>query len=154
MKIESPAFAPGAHIPEPYSRFGENRSPPLTFSDVPAQAKSLALFVDDPDASKGTFTHWIVFNLEPTTEGLKEGAPIKNALEGKNGWGEARYGGPRPPDGEHRYFFRLYALDRKLDCANGCERAEIDRALRGHVVAEAELMGRFATPVQAARDAR
>lgn len=154
MKIESPAFAHGAPIPEPYTRFGENHSPPLVFRDVPAKARSLALIVDDPDAPHGTFTHWIVFNLDPMVEGLKEGCHVADAREGNNDWKELGYGGPRPPDGEHRYYFRLYALDQKLDLPNGAARAEVDRALRGHVVAEAEWMGRFATPVQAGRDAR
>lgn len=154
MKIESPAFAHGAHIPEPYTRFGENQSPPLSFRDVPPQAKSLALIVDDPDAPRGTFTHWIVFNLPPTTAGLKENARPTDGTEGNNDWKELGYGGPRPPDGEHRYFFKLYALDRKLDAPSGASRATIDAALRGHIIAEAELMGRFATPVQAERDAR
>ena len=153
MKIESPAFAPGEHIPETYSRFGNNKNPPLVFREVPAQARSLALVVDDPDAPKGTFTHWIIFNLAPTIGGLKEGSLPDHAIEGKNDWLETGYGGPRPPDGEHRYFFKLYALDRKLELPSGVGRVRLDEALRGRVIAQAELMGRFATPVQAARDA-
>lgn len=154
MKIESPAFTHGAHIPETYTRFGENQSPPLVFREVPANARSLALIVDDPDAPRGTFTHWIVFNLDPTIEGLKENSRPADGREGNNDWQELGYGGPRPPDGEHRYFFKLYALDRKLDVPSGAGRAQIDNALRGHIIAEAELIGRFATPVQAERDAR
>lgn len=151
MKIESPAFAQGEPIPTQHSRFGENKSPPLRFRDVPTQARSLVLIVDDPDAPNGLFTHWIVFNLDPTVEGLDEDWQVTNAREGNNSWNELGYGGPRPPNGEHRYFFRLHALDQKLDLPSGAARAEIDRALRGHVIAQAELMGRFATPVQAER---
>jgi Raf kinase inhibitor-like YbhB/YbcL family protein len=153
MKIESPAFGYGAPIPEHHSRFGENRSPPLVFRDVPAQAGSLALVVDDPDAPRGTLTHWIVFNLDPSAKGLAENCHVANAREGNNDWQEPRYGGPRPPDGEHRYFFRLYALDSRLDLPAGAGRNDVDRAMEGHVIAQAEWMGRFATPVQAERDA-
>jgi Raf kinase inhibitor-like YbhB/YbcL family protein len=151
MKIESPAFGHGAQIPECYSRYGDNISPPLVFRDTPPNTGSLALIVDDPDAPNGTFTHWIVFNFDPAIEGLKQGCRSMDAREGRNDWGESCYGGPEPPAGEHRYFFRLYAVDRKLDCPNDCSRAEIDRALRGHVLAESELMGRFAKPPEAHR---
>ena len=154
MKIESPAFANGDRIPEHYSRFGENVSPPLVFKDVPDAAKSLALIVDDPDAPRGTFTHWVLFNLDPRMKELPEHARIARENQGRNSWDEVAYGGPRPPNGEHRYFFRLYALDRKLDLPAGAQRAQIEPALRGHVLAESEWMGRFATPVQAERDAR
>lgn len=154
MKIESPAFAYGERIPERHSRFGENISPPLRFHDIPAQARSLLLIVDDPDAPRGTFTHWIVFNLDPTAKGLEEGCHVANAREGNNDWQEPRYGGPRPPNGEHRYFFRLSALDGKLDLPVGASRAEVDLALKGHVIAQAEWMGRFTTPVPAERDGR
>jgi Raf kinase inhibitor-like YbhB/YbcL family protein len=148
MKIESPAFADGASIPPQFSRDGGDRSPPFTIRDVPPEARSLAFIVDDPDAPHGTFTHWIVFDLAPTTTHLAENVDLSAsaAREGNNGWHEPGYGGPRPPDREHRYFFRLFALDRTLDLPNGVSRAEIDRALRGHLLAEAELMGRFAPP--------
>jgi Raf kinase inhibitor-like YbhB/YbcL family protein len=151
MKIESPAFTSGASIPGTYSRFGDNKSPPLIFRDVPTKARSLALIVDDPDAPHGTFTHWVVFNLAPTRDGLEEGIRVTDARQGNNSWHEPRYGGPRPPNGEHRYFFRLYALDQNLDLSEGIERASVDEALRGHIIAETELMGRFATPVPAER---
>lgn len=154
MKIESSAFSNGAHIPHAYSRYGDDKSPPLMFKDVPPNARSLALIVDDPDAPHGTFTHWLVFNLEPTTEGLRENCRVMDARQGNNDWKEMGYGGPRPPEGEHRYFFRFFALDRKLDLPNGASRAEIDGAMRGHVLAEAQLMGRFATPVQSGQNAR
>jgi Raf kinase inhibitor-like YbhB/YbcL family protein len=154
MKIESPAFQSGEHIPEIYSRYGDNKNPPLVFRDVPAEARSLAVIVDDPDAPKGIFTHWIIFDLDPTTEGLAENFVGNVGRQGSNGWQEVGYGGPRPPDGEHRNYVRLYALDRKLNLPNGAGRAQFEQALRGRVVAEAELMGKFATPVQAERDAR
>lgn len=153
MKIESPVFNYGEPIPERYSRYGDNRSPPLVFRNVPGKTRTLALIVDDPDAAHGTFTHWIVFNLDPTCAGLEEATPLNNARQGNNGWGEAHYGGPRPPDGEHRYFFKLYALDRKLDLPVGAERDVVEEAMRGHIVAEAKTMGRFMTPPPATRKA-
>ena len=146
MKIESPAFSHGGHIPATYSRYGDNHSPPLAFQDIPPGTQSLALIVDDPDAPRGTFTHWIVYNIPPNVDHLDENWHAANVREGKNGWGELGYGGPRPPSGEHRYFFHLYALDRRLDIPNGPERSRVENAIRGHVLAEAECMGRFITP--------
>src|SRR5439155_23476142 len=119
MKIESPAFAHGASMPEKYSKRGGNVSPPLVFSEVPVSAKSLVLIMDDPDAPHGRFTHWLVFDLDPKTEEIGEDHAPHNARQGTNDWGQAEYGGPKPPLGEHRYFFRLYALDEKIDLPRG-----------------------------------
>ena len=149
MKIRSSAFADGAHIPARFSRFGDDRSPPLEFSEIPSDSRSLALIVDDPDAPTGTFTHWLVFNLSPSTPGLKENGRVDGMREGSNDWDETSYGGPRPPRGVHRYYFRLYALDTQLDLPAGASRADVEHAMSGHVLAEAQTMGRFATPVQA-----
>ncbi|MDB6168951.1 MAG: hypothetical protein JWM88_1815 [Verrucomicrobia bacterium] len=149
MNISSPAFPHGGSIPERYSQFGRNVSPPLSFADVPGKAGSLALIVDDPDAPKGLVTHWIVFNLDPVIRSLEEGNAIKPpARQGSNTHGNAAYMGPRPPDREHRYFFRLYALDRMLAPPAGASRNQIDDALSGRVIAQAELMGRFAPPAK------
>jgi Raf kinase inhibitor-like YbhB/YbcL family protein len=149
MKITSPAFEHGAPIPDRFSRYADDLTPPLNFDDVPADALSLALIMDDPDAPHGLFTHWIVFNIDQNTSGFAENQAPPDVRHGTNSWGEARYGGPRPPDREHRYFFHLYALDQRLDLPNGATRQEIEDAITGHILAEAELMGRYAPPVHA-----
>jgi Raf kinase inhibitor-like YbhB/YbcL family protein len=143
MKIESSAFAQGAAIPARYARKGDNVSPPLSVSAVPKEARSLVMIMDDPDAPHGLFTHWVVFNISPVAW-FPEGEPPKGAKQGKNSWGETAYGGPQPPDREHRYFFRLFALNRLLDLKEGASREEVEAAMRGNVIAEAEWMGRFA----------
>lgn len=147
MKLSSPAFEPNGIIPTKLSRYDADRTPPLEFSDVPAGTQSLALIMDDPDAPRGLFTHWIAFNIDPNVGRFQENKVPRDVRLGTNDWGEAAYGGPRPPDGEHRYFLHLYALDRRLDLPHGAARGEVERAIAGHVIAEAELMGRFAPPV-------
>ena len=149
MRITSTAFRNGGHIPHQYSHYGQDKTPPLHIEDVPADARSLLLIMDDPDAPKGLFTHWVVFNLDPKSVDLGEGLP-EEARQGRNSWGESGYGGPRPPSGEHRYFFRLHALDVHLDLPSGAARNEIEEAMTGHVVAQAELMGRFAAETEPA----
>ena len=134
MKLSSPAFAEGELIPTKYTCDGENVSPPLEWEGVPEQAKSLALIVDDPDAPSGVFVHWLLFQIPVTESGLKEGAGGKNSkrgLHGKNGFGKAAYGGPCPPSGTHRYYFRLYALDAQLTLQSGAARSELDRRCAG-----------------------
>src|SRR3954452_1448426 len=146
MRVTSPAFRDGEQIPSQYSRYGDDKSPPLQIEGVPMAARSLVLIVDDPDAPRGLFTHWIVFNLSPkTTEIREDHAPETPARQGANGWGETQYGGPRPPSGEHRYFFHLFALDTVLNLPRGTSRADIDRSIEGHVIAEAQLIGRFSS---------
>ncbi len=147
MKMKSPAFEDGDVIPEKYSHYAANLTPPLEFSEVPDNARSLVLIMDDPDAPHGLFTHWIVFNIDPAIRRFQEDEVPADVQQGTTSWGEAGYGGPRPPDKEHRYFFHLYALDRRLDLPNGASRDEIEAAMHGHVLAEAELMGRFAPPI-------
>jgi len=144
MKITSPAFRHGEHIPRLYSRDGEDKSPPLHIEGVPANARSLVLIVDDPDASGGLFAHWVVFDVDPRTMEIGEDHVPEEGRQGTNSWGEAEYGGPQPPLGEHRYFFHVYALDTKLDLPQGATRAEVERAMSGHVLDVAELMGRYA----------
>jgi Raf kinase inhibitor-like YbhB/YbcL family protein len=149
MRIKSTAFQHGEFIPRQYSRFGEDQSPPLTIEDVPVNARSLVLIMEDPDAPRGLFTHWIVFDLDPGTEELGEGSAPESGKQGVNSWGEVQYGGPRPPSGEHRYFFHLYAVDRVLNLPRGSERFQIEAAMEGHVVAAAELMGQYAAEAEA-----
>lgn len=144
MRISSPAFRNGEYIPQQYSRDDEDKSPPLSIEGVPANARSLVLIVDDPDAPGGLFTHWVVFDMDPKTMEIGEDHAPENARQGTNSWGETQYGGPQPPLGEHRYLFHVYALDTTLDLPRGSTRTEVERAMSGHVVDVAELMGRYA----------
>ena len=146
MTITSPAFERGATIPLRFARDGENVSPPLTIREVPSEAQSLALIMDDPDAPRGTFTHWVAFNLDPVDQQIPEAAVLTDAARGRNSWNETFYGGPQPPSGEHRYIFHVFALDRPLDLPNGADRADVDHAMRDHILEHAELMARFSSP--------
>jgi Raf kinase inhibitor-like YbhB/YbcL family protein len=144
MEIRSTAFAEGEEIPKRFTCDGSDIALPLAWSGIPEGAKSLLLIVDDPDASSGTFTHWIVFNLPPEDLALSEGATLPAGTgEGVNDFGKPGYGGPCPPRGRHRYFHRLYALDTRLEGLNNPGRKQIDAAMRGHVLAEATLMGTY-----------
>ncbi len=152
MKIESGAFAEGATIPAKFTCDGPDVSPALTWSGVPAGAKSVALICDDPDAPVGTWVHWVAYDLPPTTTTLPEGVPRAKEIagggrQGVNDFGDARksgYGGPCPPPGKpHRYYFKLYALDMMLGLAPGARKAEVEKAMMGHILAEARLMGRY-----------
>ncbi len=149
MKIKSSEFKNNGTIPERFSQNDENRSPPLDFSDVPAGAQSLVLIMDDPDAPRGTFTHWVLYNIDPNTSGFRENHVPKDVQHGLNNYDQPVYAGPKPPDGEHRYFFHLYALDRRLNLPEGVSREVVEGAKEGHALAEAALMGRYATPVTA-----
>jgi len=142
MKITSSAFQEGANIPSKFSCDGANTSPPLQISDVPSEAKSLVLIVDDPDAPSGLFTHWTVWNISPQTSTIAEGSTPKG-MQGTNDFGKSGYGGPCPPSGTHRYYFKIFALDRELDLPFGAKRGQLDAAMKGHVIAQGELMGRY-----------
>jgi hypothetical protein len=149
LELKTTAFRTSGNIPRQFTCEGANASPALTWSDPPAGTKSFALIVDDPDAPMGTFVHWVVYNLPPATHQLPEGVPAGGDLrgggmQGMNDFPKTGYGGPCPPPGKpHRYFFRLYALDSLLTLKAGARRAEVDRAMKGHVLAQAELMGTF-----------
>jgi Raf kinase inhibitor-like YbhB/YbcL family protein len=145
MKITSPSFQEGGSIPEKFSKNGRNVSPELRIEGAPAQAKSLALIVDDPDAPVGLFTHWLVWNIDPKIAQIAEGRAPSGAVQGKNDFGEIGYGGPQPPSGTHRYYFKVFALDRRLDLKPGAKRREVDAAIKGHVIGQGELMGRYST---------
>ncbi len=142
MKIESPDFKEGKQIPSDFTCDGKNISPELVFKDVPANAKSLALIMDDPDAPRGTFTHWVVWNIPSNAKGISRGEKIKYA-QGMSDFGRTGYGGPCPPSGTHRYFFKLYALDTVLGLEEGSSRSDLEKAMKGHVIAEAKLMGTY-----------
>jgi Raf kinase inhibitor-like YbhB/YbcL family protein len=143
MELTSTAFAGGQPIPQRHSCEGEDLSPPLSWTDVPEGATSLALIVDDPDAPGGTFTHWLGWGLDPAAGGLGEGeaAPV----EGRNDFGATGYRGPCPPPGHgpHRYFFRLHALEDELELEPGAGRAGLEQALAGRSVSVTELMGTY-----------
>ena len=151
LTLHSSVFDNGSLIPRTYTCEGDNISPPLAIAGVPAGARSLALVMDDPDVPKalrpeGVFDHWVVFNIPPTTADIPEGGPVPG-VEGVHTRGKAGYTGPCPPleyePSEHRYFFRLYALDTVLDMGAGATKAQLLQAIGGHIVEEAELMGRY-----------
>ena len=144
MKMTSQAFTNGGKIPDKYTRYGENRIPPLHLEEVPLNTRSLALVVDDPDAPSGTFNHWIVFNMDPKTRDIKENSVPVMATQGKNDFGEVEYDGPQPPSGEHRYEFKAFALDTVLALARGVKRQDLDREMKGHVIESATLLGKYA----------
>jgi Raf kinase inhibitor-like YbhB/YbcL family protein len=143
LKIASPAFSTNGFIPSRYTCDGGDINPPLEFSNVPAEAKSLALVVDDPDAPIGMWVHWIVWNMDPATREVAEDHVPRNAVQGKNDWKRNRYGGPCPPSGVHRYFFKLYALDSKLNMEPSATKGDLERAMKGHILAKAELIGLY-----------
>jgi Raf kinase inhibitor-like YbhB/YbcL family protein len=147
--ISSTAFTSGASIPVQYTCDGTDISPPLQWSGAPEGTQSFALIVDDPDAPGGTWVHWVLFDMPATTTGLAESASPGGTLptgsvEGENDWGRQEYGGPCPPSGTHRYYFRLYALDTMLNLAAGSARADVDQAMSGRILAQVELMGTYA----------
>jgi Raf kinase inhibitor-like YbhB/YbcL family protein len=143
MKITSSAFQEGGTIPSKFTCDGADTSPPLHVGQVPATAKSLVLIVDDPDAPVGLFTHWIAWNIDPKTGEIPERSAPAKAVQGRNDFGKSGYGGPCPPGGTHRYFFRIYALDRELDLSAGSKRRQLDDAMRGHIIGEGQLMARY-----------
>jgi len=143
MKVSSPSFSDGGYIPQKYTCDGENIFPTLKFSNIPEKAKSLVIIMDDPDAPGGTFTHWIVWNIPANVTEIKEGADL-NYPQGENDFGDIGYGGPCPPKGTtHRYYFRVYALDTFLNLPEGATRSDLVKAMSGHIVAKATLMGRY-----------
>lgn len=149
MQVTSPAFAEGEFIPRRYTCDGDDLSPPLEWLDVPSGARSMAVVCDDPDAPAGTWVHWVIYGLSAAVTGLAEGVrPVEvtadGAKQGVNDFRRIGYGGPcPPPDAAHRYFFRLYAMDCEVDLSPGATKAALLKAIEGHVVEEAALMGRY-----------
>jgi Raf kinase inhibitor-like YbhB/YbcL family protein len=146
--LSSPDFKNGDTIPLRYTCSGDNKSPALKWASIPGGARSLALIADDPDAPMGTFVHWVLYNIPPSTNGLPEGvstsASVTNAEQGVNGRGSVGYTGPCPPPGKpHHYHFRLYALDQKMDLRPGATAEQVQAAMNGHVLAKTELVGVF-----------
>jgi hypothetical protein len=141
--IKSPAFSSSGYIPARYTCDGGDINPPLEIYNVPAEAKSLALIVDDPDAPIGMWVHWVLWNIDPATREIAEDHVPRNTVQGKNDWKRNSYGGPCPPSGVHRYFFKLYALDARLNLGIGATKKELEKAMHGHVLASAELIGLY-----------
>jgi Raf kinase inhibitor-like YbhB/YbcL family protein len=144
LQITSTAFAPDGAIPSKYTCDGQGMNPPLVFGGIPAKTQSLVLIVDDPDVPKnlmpsGVFDHWLIWDLAPTSKGFAEG----EGKGGINGAGQQGFMGPCPPDREHRYFFKLYALDTKLTGAKIGNKKDLETAMNGHIIEKAELIGRY-----------
>ena len=141
MKIFSPDFQHNQAIPPKFTCEGDDLNPELVISDIPEEAKSLALIVDDPDAPMGMWVHWVVYNIPPTLSRIAEHSiPGK---QGTNDFGRLNYGGPCPPSGEHRYFFKLYALDATLNLKEDATKKQLEEAMKGHILNKAELVGRY-----------
>lgn len=143
MKLASSAFSHNQKIPSLYTCDGQNINPPLTISEVPRYAQSLVLIVDDPDAPAGTWTHWTVWNIDPAVGELSEGSLPDGATEGTTDFGKVGFGGPCPPSGTHRYFFRLYALDTTLSLQASASLQDLLRLMKGHILEKAELVGLY-----------
>lgn len=148
FELTSTAFEANGYIPAKYTCDGRNISPPLSWQGAPPEAASFALICDDPDAPVGTWVHWVLWNIPAGVSELAEGIPGEQTLadgarHGKNGWGRAGYGGPCPPMGTHRYFFKLYALDTLLELAPGASKKRLLSRIKDHILAEAELIGRY-----------
>ena len=147
--LKSPAFEPGMNIPAKYTCTGANVSPALTWQGAPENTRSFALIVDDPDAPAGDWVHWVAANIPGDADGLSEGIPAAETLsgggvQGINDFRKPGYGGPCPPPGKpHRYFFRLYALDASLNVMPGFTKKSLETAMKGHIIGQAELMGKF-----------
>jgi Raf kinase inhibitor-like YbhB/YbcL family protein len=140
MKISSPDFGNNEMIPKKFTCEGEDLSPGLVIEGIPAQAKSLALVVDDPDAPLGTWVHWVVYDMPPSGRIGPNSVPGK---QGTNDFGKRKYGGPCPPSGTHRYFFKIYALDAMLELKEGLQKNELEHLLQGHILEKAELVGLY-----------
>ncbi len=143
LAITSPAFSPGGTIPAKYTCDGSDVNPPLSIRDVPEGTGSLALIVDDPDAPMGTWVHWVVWNIASETAEIPENSVPRGALQGTNDFRKQAYGGPCPPSGTHRYFFKIYALDSVPALKAGATKAQVEEAMKGHILGHAELIGRY-----------
>jgi hypothetical protein len=148
IKITSPAFEEGSLIPRKYTCDGPNVSPPLAWTSVPEGTKSFALICDDPDAPMGTWVHWVLYNLPPNLPALPENIPPRTELDngakqGTNDFRKIGYGGPCPPGGTHRYFFKIYALDTVLNLEARATKSQLLTAMKGRILAEGQLMGRY-----------
>jgi Raf kinase inhibitor-like YbhB/YbcL family protein len=143
LEVSSTAFKENTSIPKKYTCDGKDINPPLTIENVPQGTKSLALIVDDPDAPMGIWVHWVLWNIDPKTKEIKENSVPQGAIQGVNDFGKSSYGGPCPPSGTHRYFFKAYALDTVLKLAQNSRKADLERAMKGHIIGQGQLMGTY-----------
>jgi Raf kinase inhibitor-like YbhB/YbcL family protein len=148
MKIKSSAFVEGGMIPSKYTCDERDISPPLEWKDVPDETKSFALICDDPDAPGGTWVHWVIYNMPSNMSRLDENAKPEpesenGIIQGNNSWSKTGYGGPCPPSGTHRYYFKLYALDSMLSLKPKASKEQLLKAMKGHVLTEAQLIGKY-----------
>jgi Raf kinase inhibitor-like YbhB/YbcL family protein len=140
LKVQSLAFSEGEHIPKKYSCDGENVNPPMEIGGFPEETKTLAIIVEDPDAKGGIFDHWVVWNIPPNEAIAEDSIP---GVQGRNSAGEQGYAGPCPPSGSHRYFFKVYALDIRLDLQAGSDKGALQKSMQGHIIAFGELMAHY-----------
>jgi len=140
LRVYSPVFGDKGNIPMKYTCEGENINPPLAINELPSETKSLAIIVEDPDATHGTFDHWVIWDIEPQTN-ISEN--FMGGVQGKNGKQKTGYTGPCPPSGIHRYYFKVYALDTKLELPNAENKKALIDAMRGHIIAGGEIMGKY-----------
>jgi len=143
MKLTSSAFEQNQPIPKKYTCDGQDINPPLKIEDVPENTKSLVLIVDDPDAPMGTFTHWLVWNIDPKTTLIEENSVPEGAIQGVDDFGRNSYGGPCPPFGTHHYHFKLYAIDTQLDLSPSSKKSDLEKAIEGHILDWTELIGTY-----------
>ncbi len=143
LKISSTAFRHNEIIPAKHTCDGADVNPSLAVEGVPDNAKSLALIVDDPDAPRGTWVHWVVWNIDAKTKEIAEGSVPKGAQQGMNDFRKLDYGGPCPPSGTHRYFFKVYALDTLLNLGKGAIKADLEKSMKGHILAQGEIIGLY-----------
>ncbi|NIP39126.1 MAG: YbhB/YbcL family Raf kinase inhibitor-like protein [Candidatus Dadabacteria bacterium] len=148
IKLTSPAFEEGGMIPGRYTCDGDDISPQLNWGNIPDNIESIAIIMDDPDAPRGTWVHWVIYNINPNADELPENIDANKtvqggAIQGKNSWGTVGYGGPCPPGGVHRYFFKIYALDTKTFAHPGATKEQLLESMSGHILDEGQLMGRY-----------
>ena len=143
IKLTSPVFNEGGEIPVKYTCNGENINPPLIIENIPDKAVSLALIVDDPDAPSGIFVHWLIWNIDPKITNINEGQVPTESVQGLNGVDKGSYTGPCPPSGTHRYQFKLYALDNRMNLGSNTKRADLENAMKDHILDSALLTGLY-----------
>lgn len=143
LRITSSTFKDGELIPKNHTCQGTNVNPPLSIEGVPKGTKSLAIIMDDPDAPMGVWDHWILWNIDPQTSFIDQNSCPPNAIQGKNSGGMNRYSGPCPPSGTHRYFFKVYALDTKIDLQQNAAKSDLERAMQGHIIEKTQIMGLY-----------
>ncbi|NWF75542.1 MAG: YbhB/YbcL family Raf kinase inhibitor-like protein [Nitrospirae bacterium] len=143
LKISSPVFKNNEYIPQKYTCDGMDINPPLLIENVPEKAKSLVLIVDDPDAPRRVWVHWVLWNIDPKTKEIKEDYILKGAIQGLNDFKKHDYGGPCPPSGTHRYFFKLYALDTTLNLSSNSTKSDLEKAMKGHIIEQTQIIGLY-----------